>query len=144
MRYFSALIIIMALVSLAGGCSSAPSATTAPSGTSPAAYGGSSTFGAAADASKTVYASRCAKCHGPNGQGVTGPALAGSGANLGKYNTAQGLLSFMSVSMPFDAPGSLARQDYLNILSWLLVQNSYVSASTTFDPNQLNSIQLTK
>lgn len=159
MRYLWLVFIIIVLLLATGACSSAPStpstvppqsSSSPPSSSSSPATSASSTatggqtYGQFANAGKTVYANKCAKCHGDNGQGVTGPAVIGSNAHLDKYNTAQGLLSFINTSMPFDAPGSLSSQDYLNVLGFLLVQNNYVSANTAFDQNQLNNIQLKK
>ncbi len=44
--------------------------------------------------------------------------------------------------MPPGATGSFSHQSYLNILSYLLVQNNDVSASTAFNESQLGSIVL--
>ncbi len=158
MRYFW-IVLIIAMVFAVSACSSAPpasstapststsappSSSSSPSASASATAAGGQTYGQFANAGKTVFTNKCAKCHGDNGQGVTGPAVIGSNAHLDKYNTAQGLLSFISTSMPFDAPGSLSSQDYLNVLGFLLVQNNYVSANTAFDQNQLNNIQLKK
>ncbi len=128
MRYLTLMLIIVALV--VSACSKSPPATA------------TQTFGQLADAGRSVFASRCAQCHGDNGQGLNAPAVIGSNANLGKYNTAQGLLDYIDVTMPFNAPGSLSSQEYSNVLGFLLVQNNYVSASTAFDSNQLKNILL--
>jgi polar amino acid transport system substrate-binding protein len=121
------LLSIGALI-LAAACGASPSPT--------------STVGQFADAGNTVFANRCAKCHGANGQGVTAPAIIGTSASLQKYNTAQGLLNFIDTTMPFDAPGSLSHQEYLQVLCFLLVKNNFASGSVTFDENGLGSIQL--
>jgi len=44
--------------------------------------------------------------------------------------------------MPFDAPGSLSSQDYLNLLAFLMVQNGYLSATAAYDSNAILNIQL--
>jgi hypothetical protein len=44
--------------------------------------------------------------------------------------------------MPATSPGSLSEQDYLYVLSFLLVQNDYVSADTIVDEATLNNISL--
>lgn len=153
MRLIILSILILALLMASSGCSSSspvtsstPPPTASPgsqtSTSTPTASNPGQTFGQLATSGKTVFANKCAKCHGDTGQGVTGPALIGSSSQLGKYNTAQGLLNFVKLSMPFDAPGSLSQQDYLNVLSYLLVQNNYVPAGNAFDPNQLGNIQL--
>ncbi len=91
---------------------------------------------------KTIYDKFGASSHGENGRGGSAPALIGSNSNLAKFNTAQGLLNFISTSMPLEAPGSLSHQDYLNVLCYLLVQNNYVSAKTVFNESQLINIAL--
>lgn len=152
MKYVGLSFMIIALVLIASACSSAPSSPSTSSSTSRssppasaiAVASGGQTFGQLANAGKTLFANRCSKCHGDNGQGVTAPAIIGSSAHLDKYNTAQGLLNFINTSMPFDAPGSLSSQDYLNLLGFLLVQNSYVSSNAAFNSNQLGNIQLKK
>jgi polar amino acid transport system substrate-binding protein len=148
MRFVITLMLLAVMILTVGGCassSSPPASTTTPASTSSSAQSaGGTTFGQAGDAGKTVFAGSCVRCHGNNGQGTTAPAVIGSSANLGKYNTAQGLLDFIRVSMPFNAPGSLSSQDYLNVLSFLLVQNNYVSSGTALDTGQLKNIQLKK
>jgi cytochrome c len=91
---------------------------------------------------KTIYDKYGASSHGQNGQGGSSPALMGSHATLTKYNTAQGLLTYISTNMPLEAPGSLSHQDYLDILCYLLVQNNYVPADTVFNESQLSNITL--
>ncbi len=104
----------------------------------------SPTAGQLEEAGKTVYANSCAKCHGDKGQGVTAPSIIGTAASLDKYNTAQGLLNFISTVMPADAPGTLSQQAYLQVLSYLLVENKYISPETIIDSNLLDKITLKK
>jgi mono/diheme cytochrome c family protein len=147
MRYLLPGILALAVVLVLASCSSSATtsssspATTTTSATTPSS---TATFAQSAQSGKAVFASRCSKCHGDNGQGVTAPALIGSGANLAKYNTSQGLLTFYQTTMPFDAPGSLSSQDYLNILAYLMVQNSYLSGSAPYDSSALLNVQLKK
>jgi hypothetical protein len=70
------------------------------------------------------------------------PALWGSSAKLARYNTAQGLSSFISTAMPQNSPGSLTHQQYLNVLAYILLQANDVSGSTAFDEGQLSGITL--
>ncbi len=141
MRHAWPFLVTLALVLVLNACSSSSSPSTVSSTVTTTASAGQ-TFGQVADTGKTVFASRCSKCHGDSGQGVTAPAIIGSGANLGKYNTAQGLLDFIDTNMPFDAPGSLSSQEYQNVLAFLLVQNNYVTSGTAFNSNQFGNIQL--
>jgi polar amino acid transport system substrate-binding protein len=118
-----------------GGCgqSSSPVPSSAPAVL---------TVGKLAAAGETIFAKSCAGCHGTTGGGGKAPAITGASAHLDKYNTAQGLLDFVDTTMPANAPGSLSHQDYLDVVSYLLVQNNDVSADTTFDESQLSNIAL--
>ncbi len=133
------LLIAAALASAGcGGTSGQSTSSAAPSTTSVSTI----TYAAYADAGKQVYAAHCAKCHGDQGQGITGPVLVGPTASLTKYTTAQGLLSFISSAMPLDAPGSLTHQEYLQLLSLILVWNNYSSGTAAFSESALGSVQL--
>jgi mono/diheme cytochrome c family protein len=148
LRFLVALILVVTLVIIISGCSAQTPAntgsTTVSTSTtsSPSLTPGGDTFGQMAGTGASVFTSKCASCHGDNGQGVTAPAIIGAGASLGKYNTAQGLLSYISAAMPANAPGSLSHQDYLNVLSHLLVKNNKVSSDTTFNESDLGNISL--
>jgi cytochrome c len=137
MKKFIVLSVLI-LLTLLVACTSSPSSPTP----SPTPASGGNTYGALSNAGTTIYNAKCASCHGTNGQGVDAPALWGTGANLTRYNTAQGLLGYISATMPDNAPGSLSSQDYLDILAYLLIQNNDVSSSTTFDQSQLGNITL--
>lgn len=118
-----------------------PTATSTPAPTT--------TFQALAAAGQTVYSANCAVCHGDNGQGNVGPALWGPGATLGQYagltlfaNNAQAMLGFISARMPLSAPGSLTHPQYVDVLSYILVQDKQVTLATAFSESQLGAITL--
>jgi mono/diheme cytochrome c family protein len=143
-KKYSVLVVagILTLLMLTAACSS-KSSTTITSTDSSATFQTLSTSG------QVVYSASCAGCHGNNGQGGAGPALWGSGSNLGTYkgntifnNNAQSMLTFVSTKMPLSAPGSLTHQQYIEVLSYILVQGNQVSGSTTFNESQLSSITL--
>ena len=134
----SLIILISACSSTATTTSSSP--TSMPPLSSTTASG--PTYGSLAQQGQSVYTGNCAGCHGASGQGVTAPAVIGASAALGKYNTAKGLLGFISAAMPLSSPGSLSHQDYLNVLCYLLVQNNYAFPTTSFDENALVNILL--
>ncbi len=100
------------------------------------------TIGQLAEKGATVYSNRCAKCHGADGQGLLAPPLIGETAGLKKYETAQNLLTYLSSSMPFDAPGSLSTEEYSDVLSYLLLQNQFASGGVEFKQNELSHILL--
>jgi mono/diheme cytochrome c family protein len=141
LRSLVSLAVAFVLLFFVSACASSQP-TMSPSST--VAKPTESTAGQLAESGKTTFANRCARCHGDNGQGATAPAVIGPDAALGKYNTAQGLLDFVDTTMPMNAPGSLSRQEYLQVLCFLLVQNQFVPADTVFDPNSLGSLSLKK
>jgi hypothetical protein len=70
----------------------------------------------------------------------------GTGATLGMYNgvtlftNAQGMLNYMSASMPLTAPGSLTSQQYTDLLAYILLQDNKVTPTTVFDQSALSGI----
>jgi polar amino acid transport system substrate-binding protein len=130
------LIVTFLIITMAGIFAAACTASS-PSPTPP-----STTTGQPADTGKAIFASHCARCHGANGQGVTAPTVIGTNSSLDKYNTAQGLYNFVSTAMPANAPGSLSQQDYLDVVTFLLVQDKYISPGTVLNTSQLGSISL--
>ena len=140
------LVAVLALLALLVACTSSPSITKTPSltheTTTAPPSSTSGTFGDLAQSGQTVYASRCAGCHGNNGQGSSARALWGANADLSRYNSAAGLLSFIGSYMPSNAPGSLVSHDYIDVMCYLLIQNYDVSAGANFVQSQLSSIAL--
>jgi mono/diheme cytochrome c family protein len=149
------LVLVLVLVVLAASaCSSgapSPTATTAPKSAAPttAATGPTAapapagvTAGSLADAGKAIFTSRCASCHGANGQGGSGPANIGSSNALANYATAKGLYDKVSTTMPRSAPGSLSAAEYLQVTAFLLVQNNFVKAGDALDAAKLAAIAL--
>lgn len=107
------------------------------------------TIGQFAEAGKAVFEKRCAKCHGEKGQGGKGQRsvalpLIGSGADIEAFVNAKFLFDYISTIMPQDAPGSLSKQDYLDVLSFLLVENSIVPPGRVMTPNQIENFPLQK
>lgn len=105
-----------------------------------AAAGAAASAGQLADAGKTVFADNCARCHGDQGQGVTGPALIGPSASYGRFSNAEQLLNYISTAMPMDHPGSLTPQQYLQVTAYLLVQNNILQTSASM--SNLGSVPL--
>jgi mono/diheme cytochrome c family protein len=144
LNIITGILTLLAVIAFLSGCASAspgtPATSTPPMTTAPSPVG--VTFGSAAPLGKTVYTNACSICHGINGEGKTAPAVIGASASLSKYGTAKGLLDFVSTTMPAKAPGSISHQDYLNVLSYLLVQNNAVDPAAAFNESGLASVQL--
>ena len=93
------------------------------------------------DKGRETYRLQCARCHGPDGQGVrnayrdlTAPPLIGPGAlpldphpyqklRHFQFHTMLDVYEFASSVMPLDQPGSLYPQDYWNVMAYLLDAN---------------------
>ena len=129
------VIVLLLLAACTSGTTTSPTAATSTTA-------GGTTAGQLSASGQAVFSSRCAGCHGASGQGGAGPTIIGSGQALAKYNTAQGLLAYISANMPASAPGSLSAQQYLEVTAYLLVQNNYVSSGQVLEVAGLVSISL--
>jgi len=74
-----------------------------------------------------LYAKSCASCHGADLSGLdTAPTLAGPDFAAGWDKMTLGdLVERVQTSMPADAPRSLKRQEYVDIVSFLLSKNGF-------------------
>jgi len=89
-----------------------------------------------ASAGATLYASNCAMCHGKDLTGMAGPALKGKNFAPARANYhVRDIFTIVSQNMPATAPGSLAHDDYVKIMAFLMQQNGYPAGATplTFD-----------
>jgi mono/diheme cytochrome c family protein len=129
------VIVLLTLAACSSGTTTTQTATTTttPAGT---------TAGQLSASGQAVFSGNCARCHGANGQGGSGPAIIGSSQALAKYNTAQGLLAYVSANMPASSPGSLSAQQYLEVTAYLLVQNNFVQSGQSLDVTGLVGISL--
>ena len=86
-------------------------------------------------------------CHGarPYENGFTlpkqVPALIGP-ETLSHFNTAQDVYNFIHRAMPFDAPGSLSDEQYLQVLTFILESNRIIPTGSQLDASSLTSIAL--
>jgi hypothetical protein len=135
----AALSIILLLSVNACGPEVTP---TKPPPTAPGATAPVVTIGDLATAGKIVYATRCARCHGGEGQGNIGPPLFNANATLERFGNARILWDFTSTSMPFDAPGSLPQKEYEQVLSYLLIANNFALEKEQFYRDDLQNLVL--
>ncbi len=100
---------------------------------------------AQATAGRQVFGQHCAKCHGSNLHGQSGPPLAGpkfkSNLEYSKMSAKQ-LFAFIKTQMPYDAPGSLKKKQYLQALSYILSKNGYPQGSTPLSEKALGNVKL--
>jgi mono/diheme cytochrome c family protein len=92
-----------------------------------------------------LFQTRCAPCHGPDLAGETGPPLAGE-SFLVIWEKPSFLELFDKVrnTMPADMPGTLARQEVADLLSYVLQKNGFpaVSVELPVDEAVLKQISL--
>jgi mono/diheme cytochrome c family protein len=106
----------------------------------------------------TVYASKCAACHGPHGEGIDkNPKLIGNQppagftfANdvkapktIGNYwPYATTLYDYIHRAMPLNAPGSLTPDEIYSVVAYLLAENGVVPATTVIDAKSLPQVKM--
>lgn len=71
-----------------------------------------------------LFAARCAGCHGGALEGGFGPRLAPLGSSW-RGQTLGSLFRFVSSNMPYDSPGSLEVDQYLDVVAFVLQRNGY-------------------
>jgi len=70
----------------------------------------------------TIYAAKCARCHGASGQGIAiypplwGPSSFNIGAGMARYRTAA---NFVLHNMPFDQPNTLTPQQAVDVARYI-------------------------
>lgn len=92
-------------------------------------------------AGEQVFTEACAVCHGSAGEGEVGPPLVGEG-RLAGFRTAKRLFDFVRVAMPNDAPGTLAEQEYFDVVAFLLVWNGLNPENLPVDASTIGDISL--
>ena len=89
-----------------------------------------------------IYARRCAKCHGANGEGKMGPSLIGPQHHLSGYGTADVLFDYTRQVMPADRPGRMQEVEYWAVLAYLLKENGLLPPGTSLEPRTAPQIPL--
>lgn len=99
-----------------------------------------------------VYIEKCAACHGPRGEGATGPALAGGFGSLatkapvktvGSYwPYATTLFDYVRRAMPYDKPMSLTNQEVWGLTAYVLWLNGIVGRTDVLNAETLPKVRM--
>jgi mono/diheme cytochrome c family protein len=84
---------------------------------------------------RDVYAAECAKCHGEQGEGGTGPVLIGGSRRIASYGDTDRLYDYVSRTMPFDDAGSLSEEQYWEVIAYLLDANELLPVEVVLGPD---------
>jgi mono/diheme cytochrome c family protein len=81
---------------------------------------------------ESIYQDNCISCHGSELGGTEGgPALIGEDFNARwKGKPISELLDLLKTTMPQTAPGSLANQQYADVVAFLLSKNRFPAGQT--------------
>jgi len=93
-------------------------------------------------AGNQVFQWICASCHGDLGEGGEGPALIGPDQFLFSYRNGRRLFDYVSAEMPGDDPGSLATQEYYDVLAYLFSQNRWNQQGLPVNDSTLERISI--
>jgi mono/diheme cytochrome c family protein len=118
----------------------APDGTGLPEGSGTSAQG------------KEVYATKCAKCHGAQGQGGDeGPLAGGQGTlrtpkplkTVGSYwPYATTLFDYINRAMPYKQPGTLTLSQVYAVVAHVLFLNSIIGENTVMDAASLPQVKM--
>ena len=101
-----------------------------------------------ARAGKQVFLQHCAKCHGKDLQGSLGPAIAGTKflqAAQQNHWSLEIIRYLVVTTMPLHDPGALSKEQYADILAYLLASSCYPAGDKPFsheDDPALKKVQL--
>ena len=96
---------------------------------------------------ETVYQDQCAPCHSDDLSGGAGPALVGADFFLGwDKMPVSDLVTKIATSMPSSAPGSLKREQTVDLVAFILQSNKFPAGETDLpgDEAALKAITIVK
>ena len=100
---------------------------------------------------RPIYQARCAKCHGTDGEGGSGGALAGRSPltdpdpdqTVGNYwPYATTLFDFIRRAMPMDAPATLSDDEVFAVSAFVLYLNRIVGLDDRLDADSLPRVRM--
>ena len=107
--------------------------------------------GGSVEQGKTLFAQRCAACHGAAGEGTTADMLVGGGTlaaksaqrTIGSYwPFATTVFDYVRRAMPLDKPGSLTADEVYALSAWLLHANGIVGADAVMNAQTLPAVRM--
>lgn len=98
-----------------------------------------------------IYATTCAPCHGPAGEGTPlGAALVDPNPETGfrrrtvghywPYSTTA--FDYIRRAMPWDSPGTLTNDQVYAVVAWLLAENGVIDRSATMSAQTLPEVDM--
>ena len=100
----------------------------------------------------TLYAARCASCHGAKGEGVLADRLVGGRGTLDDASPvrtvgsfwpyATTLFDYVRRSMPYEAPKSLTGDEVYAVTAYLLFLNQIIDEDTVMDSASLPGVEM--
>jgi S-disulfanyl-L-cysteine oxidoreductase SoxD len=102
---------------------------------------------------RTVYAARCASCHGPSGEGGgVGAALVGGKGTLATARPLKTVGSFwphattvwdyVNRAMPFDQPGLLKPEEVYAVVAYILNLNGIIAEDAVMNASTLPTVKM--
>jgi len=104
---------------------------------------------------REVYSRRCARCHGPKGEGGDEPKQATLVGGRGSLKTAKPLKTagsywpyattiwdYVNRAMPLDHPGTLTHNQVYALTAWILQMNGIVGENDVLDAKTLPAIKM--
>jgi cytochrome c len=101
---------------------------------------------------RTVFAARCAKCHGEKATGDVGPALVGGRGTLATakpiktvgsfWPYATSVWNYINRAMPFNEPGTLTRSQVYAALAYILYLNDIVGENEVLNAKTLPKVRM--
>jgi len=104
---------------------------------------------------RDVYARRCARCHGPKGEGgdepKQSPLVGGRGSlktpkplkTVGSYwPYAPTIWDYVNRAMPLDRPGTLTHNQVYSVVAFILSMNGIIGEHEVLDAKTLPKIQM--
>jgi mono/diheme cytochrome c family protein len=103
-------------------------------------------------AGRVVFASQCARCHGPNGEGDVGARLTGGQGTLAAarpiktvgsfWPHATTLWDYINRAMPFDKPGLLEPSEVYAVVAYVLHLNGIIAEDRVMDATSVPAVRM--